>query len=506
MRVLLDTNVLIHREARTVVREDIGRLFQWLDQLGYDKCVHPDSVDEVKKHADPAVVRTLGIKLGSYKVLKTRAPDTPAITALRARDTTPNDAVDTSLLSELFARRVDALISEDRGVHRKAKALGVEFAVFTIDSFLEKAAAENPVLADYKVLAVHKRYFGDIDLGDIFFDSFRADYPGFDVWFNGKADEEAYVSFDTSGTIAALLYIKREGPGEDYRDIHPEFAPAHRLKIGTFKVVSNGYTLGERFLKIVFDNALLFRVEEIYVTLYRSTADHDRLADLLIEWGFVEHGWKDSPGGREIVFVRDFRPAVDAENPKLTFPYVSGGARKFIVPIYPKYHTELLPDSILRTEDPDDFAASRRHRNALEKVYVSRSIERGLVAGDVIVFYRTKTDGAAHYTSVTTSIGVVQGTADGFVNADNFIAACRRRSVFSDEELLEHWNWDSRYRPFVVYFLFVHSFPNRINLMRLKDLDIITEAPRGFDQITDEAFAKLITVSDSDDCFIVDKT
>jgi hypothetical protein len=37
MRVLLDTNILIHREAATVVRADIGKLFFWLDKLKYEK-------------------------------------------------------------------------------------------------------------------------------------------------------------------------------------------------------------------------------------------------------------------------------------------------------------------------------------------------------------------------------------------------------------------------------------------------------------------------------------
>ena len=41
MRVLLDTNILIHREAATVVRQDIGKLFFWLDRLKYQKWVHP---------------------------------------------------------------------------------------------------------------------------------------------------------------------------------------------------------------------------------------------------------------------------------------------------------------------------------------------------------------------------------------------------------------------------------------------------------------------------------
>jgi hypothetical protein len=52
--------------------------------------------------------------------------------------------------------------------------------------------------------------------------------------------------------------------------------------------------LGERFLKIIFDNAFINKVDEIYVTIFDKRDDEKRL--------------------------------------------------------YPQYHTELLPDSILRTE------------------------------------------------------------------------------------------------------------------------------------------------------------
>ena len=45
-------------------------------------------------------------------------------------------------------------------------------------------------------------------------------------------------------------------------------------------------------------------------------------------------------------------------------------ARKFIVPIYPTYHTELLPDSILNTETAEDFEDNKSNRNALSKVYI----------------------------------------------------------------------------------------------------------------------------------------
>ena len=505
MRVLLDTNILIHREARTVIRDDIGSLFHWLDQLKCEKCVHPGSLDEIQKHADPDVVRTLTIKLGSYRVLKTVASDTPEVAALRVEDKTDNDILDTSLLAELVAGRVDAVISEDRGVHRKASRLALSGTVFTIDSFLEKVTAENPSLADYKVLAVKKAHFGDINLRDPFFDSFRGEYSGFDAWFNRKADETAYMCTAGDGSIVAFLYVKREGRAEDYSDISPAFVRGARLKIGTFKVVSNGFKLGERFLKVAFDNAYRYNVEEIYVTAFRTTPEQDRLIRLLEDWGFAYHGAKTTATGSEQVFVRDFRPRFDAADPRRTYPYLSRERGKFIVPIYPEYHTELLPDSILNTESPDNFIENKPNRNAISKVYVSRSYERALRSGDIIVFYRTSAGTApAHYTSVATTLGVVQDIVDNIQSKSAFIDACRKRSVFSDQELARHWDYNRSNRPFVVNFLYVYSFPKRPNLKQLKDGHVIATAPRGFEALTTRSFDRLLELANADKRLIVD--
>ncbi len=56
MKILLDTNIIIHREAATVVNEDIGVLFRWFDNLHHIKCIHPVTVEEIEKHQDPKFV------------------------------------------------------------------------------------------------------------------------------------------------------------------------------------------------------------------------------------------------------------------------------------------------------------------------------------------------------------------------------------------------------------------------------------------------------------------
>jgi predicted nucleic acid-binding protein len=246
MRILLDTNIIIHREASTVIRKEIGILFNWLDRLRYVKCIHPITIREIRQHRDPKVVESFNIKLQSYVELKTEAPESAAIARIRVSDVNQNDINDTSIVKEVFEKRVAFLITEDRQIHAKAKALAIGDRVLTIDDFLEKVTAEHPSLSDYKVLSVKKELFGSLNVGDIFFDSFRRDYPEFDAWFNRKSDEMAYVCKSDRNELLAFLYVKIEDEREPYSDIRPAFTPKKRLKIGTFKVVMNGFKLGER--------------------------------------------------------------------------------------------------------------------------------------------------------------------------------------------------------------------------------------------------------------------
>lgn len=504
MRVLLDTNILIHRETATVVRDNIGILFHWLDRLHYEKCVHSISVEEIGQHGDPRVRRSFAAKLNSYTRLNYTAPTHEDVAErIVSLDRTQNDRNDTALVNELYQERVDAIISEDRGVNEKAQLLGIADKVFTIDAFLEKVTAENPELVDYRVLAVRKAKFGEIDVTNNFFDSFREDYPGFDRWFGRKADEPAYVC-EEDNEIKAFLYLKVEGEGEPYGDIEPTFEPKKRLKIGTLKVDLNGYKIGERFLKIVFDNAVRQDVDEIYVTIFKRSIEQERLIHLLADFGFAKHGVK---GGEELVYTRSMSPTFNSEAPKTTFPYLSLLARAFLVPIYPQYHTELLPDSILRTESPDDFVEHYPHRNSIRKVYVSRSYYRDLQSGDIIIFYRTAAGGHAYYQSVVTTVGIVERVHLSVPSEEKFVSLCRKGSVFSDDELRKHWNWNPGNRPFIVEFLYAYSFPRRPNLKSLIDNGVIRDtgsAPRGFERITADQFATILRLSETDRGLIVD--
>ena len=138
---------------------------------------------------------------------------------------------------------------------------------------------------------MQKELFGNLDQTDEFFTSLKEDYREFEKWVNRKADETVYVC-RSKGKLIALLYLKVEGKDEDYSDIDPPFTRKRRLKIGTFKVGLNGFRLGERFLKIVFDNALRFKVDEIYVTIFDKRIEQQSLITLFEDYGFHLHGHK----------------------------------------------------------------------------------------------------------------------------------------------------------------------------------------------------------------------
>ncbi len=504
MKILLDTNILLHREANRVINKDIGVLFNWLDKLHYEKCISPLSIQEIRKYKDAQVVATIETKIKNYNLLKTQAPESDEIQAIRDKfDTTDNDKIDTSLLKEVFAKRIDYLITEDRGIHKKATLLNIEHLVFSINDFLEKVTTENPELSDYKTLSVKRSYFGKLDIRDSFFDSFRDDYQGFDGWFNSKAEEVSYVCKSQDQKIVAFLYVKVETEQENYTDIQPKLPPKKRLKIGTFKVISTGYKLGERFLKIIFDNALRHNVDEIYVTIFKKTDNQEFLISLLKDWGFTHHGIKSTPTGDEQVYIKDFHPIPNKNDPKFTYPFIDRNRQILVVPIYPQYHTELLPDSILDNEKPENFIDNKPHRNAIQKVYISRSINKNLNEGDIILFYRT----GGFHKSVITTIGIVDSVYKNIPNQEMFISLCKKGSVFSDEELLKHWNHIPNNRPFIVKFLYLYSFPKRLNMNKLIELNIIKNvdsAPRGFEPITKEQFELILKESATNERFIID--
>ena len=192
MKTLLDTNIIIHREANRIISQDIGLLYRWLERGQYTKCIHSITIEKINKNSNNETVKTSLVKMDNYEVIEIPSPLQQEVNMVSDKlDITDNDRNDSLLLNEVFVGRVDIMITEDKKIHRKAYELNIPDKVFTIDSFLEKSFSEHPELVNYKVLNVKKLKFGKINLEDTFFTSLKEDYPDFDKWFIKKFDEEA---------------------------------------------------------------------------------------------------------------------------------------------------------------------------------------------------------------------------------------------------------------------------------------------------------------------------
>ena len=504
MKVLLDTNIVIHRENVKVSNPSIGLLFYWLDKLHYEKCVHPWSVEELKSYKDKNMQELYETRLPAYTILKSVSVPQEEFLAQLPKEESANDKIDHQLLCEVFNSRVDLLITEDRKLREKAQKLGIGQKVYSINEFVSEKTEEFPELISYKMLSVKKELFGDIDLNDVFFDSLKEAYPDFIPWFNKKSEEEAYVCRTDEGVIKGFLYIKTEDQSENYSSIEPIFLPKKRLKVGTFKVDASGFRLGERFIKIIFDNALYRKVDEIYVTFFEDSPNLDALKGLLETWGFVRHGIKHSYGKEETVFVKKLgvmNPEMSAKN---NFPNMQFGKQKFILPIMAKYHTSLLPDSILKTEKQINFMGPDAQKYALQKVYISWAPERNINPGDLILFYRMGEEGSnKKYSSVLTTLGMVDRIYYNFKTKDDFLKHCQNRSVFSKAELDDFWN-KHQYHLMVLKFVFVRSLKSRLTLDYLHQLGVVEppKGPRPFMRISDDVFKKILLDSKTNIKFV----
>ncbi len=285
-------------------------------------------------------------------------------------------------------------------------------------------------MSDFKIIECQ---FQDVDFEDSFFSSLAKDYSEFSDWIKKKAQEKCLIV--KTDKIIGFLYVKLENKELKVDPIQPI---KERLKIGTFKISPHGTKLGERFLKKVFDIAMIRKVQEIYVTIFPKCED---LIHLLTEYDFKKEAIKKTNNGIEDVYIKKLDNKIDSSTPVVhIYPRILLGTSNFyLLSIYPKYHTRLFPDSKLNTEDLH-IVTDVSHTNSIHKVYIAgMKLLNDFKKGDVLVIYRTKEDGKnAKYNSVATSICVIENIANiNDYSESNFVQDISKYSVFTENELRE---------------------------------------------------------------------
>lgn len=348
------------------------------------------------------------------------------------------------------------------------------------------------------VETINLEKFHAVNLSDVFFDSLKSDYPGFEEWFKRKADagEEAYVQRDEFDQVQAFLYLKiEEGTIEDVTPIMPATC---RLKIGTFKVNGHNTRVSERFFKKAFDYAIANNVEEIYVTIFNRTKQKP-LIEKLKAFGFVEKGRK----GEELVFVKSLRR--DFGDIEKDYPLIHRqGRKKYVLGIHPKFHSLIFPDSSVAGERYD-VMADVSYANSIHKVYVSYIPKTALLKrGDIVLTYRT-TDipGRAWFRSVVTSICVVEDVKKSvdFANAEEFVRYAKTYSVFGEAQLRAFFH-----NPQMVIVKMTYNLPLTRRLNNASLIQDIHVSPDywGFFRITDEQFDNIVRLGECNENYFID--
>lgn len=343
--------------------------------------------------------------------------------------------------------------------------------------------------------------FSSINLNDTFFDSLKSDYSEFSNWFakKGELGEEAFVQYGEQGDLLGFLFLKDESQEIDNK-ITPLMETKKRLKVGTFKIVPHNTRLGEKFIKKIMDYAVYGGYEEVYVTIYPK---HECLINLLTKYGFKHYGEKL----KELVLIKNFSTCIG--DMLSDYPLIQPKhKRKFMLSIYPKFHTQLFSDSILKNEvrNAEDLVKDVSFSNSIHKVYICFMPKTAnLKKGDILTIYRTNDGmGSARFRSVVTSVCQVEEvkTKNDFMSLDDYLNYCSSYSIFPKDDLRKWYRNDN-----LVVIKMTYNIALAKRLTRGMLLDEAKISPTiywGFFQLTDDQFDYILKKGNVNENFIID--
>jgi EVE domain len=489
MRFLLDTNILIPLEDSGLVLEsNLANFRRLANENGHALLYHPASEDDIAEDRNEARRKQTLQRLRQYPCLDVR-PKCPWNDAATRR----NDSADNEILYALSLHAAHALVTEDRGIHDKARARGLLGRVYTIQT------AEDLLLRLHESVSVRLPNIDDVPLYSVtplletpFFDSLRAGYQSFDDWFLQKAEEgrRAWVQWHASSELGGICIYARQDNERITDDLVIE---GSGLKLATFKVgdTSRGRKVGELFLKAAFRYASTNRLQSIFI--HGDVDQHHFLFEMLSDFGFEHVGFHPGSDGRDAVYLKRHpsQPPTADEAPFeyfcKFFPHfrTDPAVAKFVVPIRPAYHEILFPDFESRVDRQERlFQQENSAGNAIKMAYLSQAQTRSMAPGDIALFYRSGDERAI------TSIGVVE-SYETLEDADAIIAKVKRRTVYSYAEIQRMAASPTR----VMLFRFVRHLRQPMTLEALLMNGILNGQPQSITRISHDKFQRFVELA-----------
>ena len=438
MKFLIDTNVLIPLEPAggdlAPTMPIAAELLALVSAGQHQVLLHPAYRADLARDADLGRRRRTELLATKYPRLE-GAPELPEELELTlgSPPVDSNDWVDNQLLAAVWNDAVDYLVTEDLGLHHKAKRAGLGLRVATIADaagilrgLFDRVPVAPPWVKHVKAPALR--------VADSIFTSIAAEYgTGFSEWLRKCRLEgrDCWVIESSSNAYAGICIVKPE------QDV---FGMSGRiLKMCTFKVGDDyrGRHYGELILKAIFDHAVSNNYDGLYVTVFEER--HPTLVNLLEDFGFSRVG--STPIG-EAALGKRLRPTVvereglDPLEFHIRFgpPAILGlTTNTYVIPIVPEFHRSLFPDAEARFNAPLQLSfamgvADQPFGNSLRKAYLSNARRHRVELGSTLLFYRS------HDYHAVTVVGVLEALKASS-NPDEIARFVGKRTVYSYDEI-----------------------------------------------------------------------
>ncbi len=373
---------------------------------------------------------------------------------------------------------VDYLVSEDIGIHKKAKLLGLDSRVLLLSDAIEllhdlfdKSPPPHPI--------VSTPYVYQIDTNDPIFESLRADYGGvkFDQWLAKckKKHRQAYIVRSPTGELSGILIWKPE-------ESLPNGQKGKVLKICTFKVsdLFGGNKIGELLLKPLFEYIELKKYQYTYFTAFPKQA---QLISFANDFGFFEIENRDSQDEVALCKALEYSREDEEDLSPLEFHIKYGPRittfkknRSFVVPIKPEYHLTLFPElgPIQTSIIPIQLKPCG---NAIRKAYICNAGIKKISPGDNLFFYRSQD------ISSITCIGIVEDMIRS-KDAAELARFVGKRTVYPYEDIEAMCGASEA---LAILFRMVKAVDPYIRLQTLKKNGILKGQPQSITELNETA-------------------
>lgn len=441
-KYLIDTNVFIGLEDDCEISPKLSTLTSLAGKHNVGLFVHEAARDDIHRDRNVGRRRISLSKVDKFQQLhKVRDLSEDDLSQEFGPLAKPNDVVDATLLHSLRIGAADFLVTEDRGLHERARRYVPDLArqvLFIADAVLLLKTTYEPINVPVRFVEEVEAY--QIPLDDDIFDSLREGYPEFDDWWRRKCvatHRKCWVVFDDG--LAGLVVRK-----DETADDTDAQTPAEKiLKVCTFKVrpEKRGTKLGELLLKQVFWFAQTNGYDLVYLTVY---PEQQALIDLLEYYGFQQTA--DSEDG-ECTYEKRFSRNRLIPDPsqslfktaRVHYPRFCTGPNipTYGIPIREAYHDHLFPE-LKTAAQPDLFdgiglgSGPKRPGNTIRKVYLCRAQANIVIPGALLFFYKGRSQNAPSQSMTT--IGVFEDMTLARSTSE-LRKLAGGRSVYSDNDI-----------------------------------------------------------------------